>query len=894
MKVHATSLNLAADDSMERVSQYFVPEDSEDRILTIEDSLTSTPDEKQCENIDAQYMREIPSNGCGKIDDSYEEASVLDAQQEGESNDIADTLAMTISPGKPKREIDTQNVQSVPSGENLDLSDANNFVEEEEVDRLNEKAHSLDSADNSTLSYGGKSEGDDEPGNAGIEQSLAEGSYTQMTEPYECIKPELITTSPVVSTKGRLFPEVNANYLDGESRFEGSRDQKQRSSEVFRQYRERIGDDSEIEDESGLTDRCNGSDIVGIVNDSLDEANGQSLDKSHGNHVNTPPPAISSDVPVCDSNASFTPDKINDSAGKEATYIEVVDSACSPLNITSSNGKGVASLHAPNSTASDYDRVSFETSAERKDSHEELQTFRELERNLQYNLSLQEDAQKGSHARSALRRSAIGLIYGLAGDLEDVDNNESGVSIEVIDAACSPLSLEEKDIDVVKQKTRRDNDRFSNLLPRARLSACHISRLKEERVISDQPADSPGPPVVSCSTPQDGQAVPVLEHMAVYEKAAGLREALQADRYNSPVEISRRSKGSLRRSGHLSSRSGGMEQEAGSKSLFSHSNLSEAEMKFYEQKPAQQLTASNGGISNGTGGSSHYAESESLFSDHQVTDSKRNSQNGLKFYGKAIAEQSEDRIKFCRSFDLDIQEDTTLPLDHDILIKNPCVSESDSDLQSNRSDQGMISCDDVHIASRHSGQFLQIAGSDHEEANDDDSEIAIKDQQSINHKSETDESENDECSSVDSISSVELGVISALSGSRLSSGNQHVSVCDLIDNDREDSANSDQSDSDDEVLMRSRKQLRRSIMAQPRFSETFDDLAENSNHSMKYQSTCDPSRMEEDDAFNKTWESPTGSSFLQIYTFFIHFHYSYAFFTESYLILIHLLISYFQ
>ena len=754
-------------DSIERTSQYFRPESENIPVLTIEDSLSSTPGDVQNEtgNIKSKAL-DVQDDGRGAkiehstLQDSYNETE-SPAFVQSEEEDVQD---MKNSPNK-----------TTPNDESYVVSDSPVFAQSEQKDAQSEQRDAE------------SDQGDVQSEHEATQSETADGSYIQMTEPFGEIDLNIIT-SPVFAARPRtlVFSETNERNSTAGSLSELPIETNKKP-ENLQQYRESYSDDtmSDIANRSGQSERSN--------------------------------------------QASFYSDHPTDCAN-EASYAEVIDTACSPIS-------DFSAVQTPATCVTQQDRESSSvTLSSRRYPREELQSFRDLEKSLQNSLNLREDAQGESSICENLRRSAVGLIYGITDDIDGVKNNESAVSIDVIDAACSPLSIKEDASDEVKETKARHSHRLSSNQHlqqsiasdhQTTVNSDHIPILKSVRRHSSRRPDSLEAPVVSCSTPQHGQIVAVTKHMAVYERRASFQEALQKEKYDTPGGLLSKSRESSRRSGGVSSRSGGLDPYAGSESLFSNSVLSE-EAKYNDNKANSKLA-----ISNGEG-------SESLFSDHMLTDSKQSSQNGSRLDAdqrfEPIREESENRTKFYRSFDLDVQEDMTLLLDHAVRIKNQYISESDSDLQSNKSDQAMISDDPVPMINNQSNH------SDHQsnyfppivESDDDVSEIAIKVGNTLNHQAISDQSENhDYASDADSLSSNELNMISVLSGNRRSSANHRTSVAELINSDPDDSDQTDQSDSDDELLMRSRKSLRRSIMTIPRRSETDPNMSAEGDHCLE-------------------------------------------------------------
>ena len=758
---------LARSDSIERVNQYVEAKIRNEDIITIEDSLNETPGDVNDDLDREEANSQIESV---KIEDSFVDGSTLEDQCDPcederplfEPNDNESILSSKNDASRSP-ELNSNDVQSEQAANQASFSPANR-PDSDENEQPNEAFDARgERGANSTCAASDLQM-------VQIESPQMEDSYIQIAKPCRGIGPDIIA-SPVLNENPRLIQCSNAieTNSDKETPIGVLRD----PMPDFVHYRDGNNDDVALSD----TDNESGDKEPSLLSQSKSALEDST---SNSESLNVSCKSLSHNALEVSSQESSASRLSSDIAANASSYVEVIDAACSPMSNTASRD------------ASPYQATPVESVSPGN--------VRE--------------------SRRSVRRSAIGLMYGLADE-----SNESEVSVEVIDAACSPVSVQELPSDVLDDEDRNGSNKESSRGLSARLCADDIG-LNEVSRLSDQRKDSLNPPVLSCSTPQYGQSVPGIEHMAVYEKRVSLHEALRAEKCNSLGGSSRRSRGSSRRSG-------GLDQFTGSGFLFSHSTLSE-EVKYSDQKPFSKLVASNN--SHGSYGSSHFAGSESLFSDHLLTDSKQSLQIGSKSDSdqrcELIEEESEDAIQYHRSFNLDIQEDSTLPLDHDVRIKNPDVSESDSDLQSNRSDQAMISGGPEMI---NGDRVVVESGS--EDGKEDDHELVVKAGHSINHQPGVDDSESDDGpSGAGSLSSNEPNVVSFLSGNHLLSGDYPVSTSESIDNEPGSSLNHYQSDSDDEVLKRSRKNLRRSILAQP---QLFAKRESWSGHSLTYEKSRD-------------------------------------------------------
>ena len=757
-------------------------------MVTIEDSLSSTPRDMPSALDDSQKRDSSLSSECAKVDDSYMETSVTkDSPFDGGS--------AQVEPNKHSDSCidisgDFENEQRSFQSEQYYAQSSKGCTQREHVDskRENIGAQSCSAdvcskpvdTERACLQL-------DSPGAVQSEfESIAndftdtEGSYIHMTEPFENIDPGIIM-SPVLDLRPQalLFPGTAASESNWrhEETIDNGRTSDVTSTDA--ELGENINRNMEsfVEDENQL--------LPARKDDSESEqqsANSQVYETS----------SISGNEIDLSHQTSFSSDYLTDTV-EESTY-EVIDAACSPMSIT---------LRSPGYPVTGQD---YESSSPGCQSEEKLRNFRDLEKNLRKNACLPGDMQKESAtSRTDLPTPAQGLECGLAESFDGVESNESGVSIEVIDAACSPMSIKESDSEVADESTRRD----SNVL---QLEGEHVTdssmsdyavEMKGARRHSSRRPESLEPKAVRCSTPHDGQSLPVTKAITDYDARSSLQEPFMKIKLFSPGELLDKPKESFRRSEGLVSRSVDSEQYQGSGSLFSTSFLSE-EAKANGQNASSKLT-----ISNGAQGSLQHVGLESLLSDQILTESKQNSRASSKL-GGSIREETEDSSKFCRSFNLESQETSTLRYD-EILIKNHYVSESDSDILSNKSDLGLNGDQSYHSH--------QIIKSDNEDTNDDDNEIVMKVQKSLDFEAFSDQS--DYCASdADSVSSNELNMMSVLSGNRQSPPYHNSSASNVIDNYQASSVSSGESDSGDEQLMRSRRSFRMSIMGLPRLPKS--------------------------------------------------------------------------
>ena len=627
---------------------------------------------------------------------------------------------------------------------------------------------------------------------------------------------------------------------------------------------------------------------------------------------------------------SFAPDHITD-AGEESMY-EVVDVACSPIN---------SALQVEPKVSLDKMVAKKDQSPDNTVESEELQSFRDLVKNLQRTLSLRKDAQERSAKRRDLRRSAVGLIHGLAEDPDDAESDEQSLSVDVIGSNCLPLSMEENvSLDLGAKKKKEDSNRMPTHEVAKERAPYNISKMNVSKRYSNMQPGSLEPMTVQCSTPEAGQYVP-------------------RDNYFHSGVLLTKSRDSLGRLGGLGSGSGS-NQYQGSGSLFSSSAISE-ELKSNAQRSSSKFSMVNADGSNGALGA--FQQAEPL--DHSVTDPMHtsNTSSNLKGHPKrgCIGEESESRCRdaegyipvinhvtvceenpslhessmndncsssehppnpngsvllnnprelFCpidslgsgsecsnqyqgsktlfsnsalseelkcndkrssskfsildadssggafgpskdveavvrmvtdsmhtlnsssesepmrdsieikdismcsKAFNIDIQEQSTFVLEP--CIKNPSMSDSNTDQESDKSDQEFITNDDAELVFDPSNVYPHIAKSNSSYVSDEDPEIVIKAQKFVDH-----ETRNHDCTSdFDSISSNEERIF--FSDHQQSPAHQNASDIKMIESYPISIDDSNSSDSDDEQLIQSRKSFRQSMISMQRQSEALD------------------------------------------------------------------------
>ena len=841
--MNAPSCINSASGSLGETSCHFELEN--EAIDTVQDSLNSTPcdTESGLENI--QDIDCNIANEFAKVDDSYKDKSIrADAPHDGEclstaessNNDDVVTHTRNDSKDQNSFQLDrdpTQNCEEHPHGEHVvdwcESEDSDSYFESGDVDK--NPVHSEYTSP------------DFVPKEFDDNSATNEGSYIKMTEPFGDIDPGIIT-SPVVDIRPRalLFSRTGESRFDIESRTDRESvpkyEENQRAtsrvqyrenmddrllSEVARtksreQYRESISD-SLLSEEASTTAETEGSfcsdKARALVGENQSPSAVASISFGGNSQQHSPncedyqTSSTSRSTVGRSPQTSFADDQ---SDNVEEAVCEVIDAACSPMkDIMSSSGTPVAGqYHEPTNRSSHF---------------EELRSFRELEKSLRTGLILREDMQHGSATRRSIRRSAIGLMYGLCDDFVEGEESENSICIDVVDAACSPISTKEIDSEVVEEA----RERYSNgLLDQHTVEGLVSGHSVKVNNLEMHPTRRPNflqSNFVDCSTPQDEQPVSVTKHMAVCEAQPSFQETLKPDNDFGSGGILGHTGESIHRSGGLVSISGGSEQYQGSESLFS--TLSE-EARLGDQKAWSKLTISSGASSN-------TSESGPRIS-HQMSPAPRpNSRVSSKLEHDSkceyIREEPEDVSKFVRSFNLEIQEDTTLILDQKIPIKSHYISESDSDLQSNKSYQALINDDHVEVDVHQSNHCPEIVESCNENSIYEDDEIVLKELNSLDHElvsdheSVSDHLENIDClSDADSISSNEMNMISVLSGNRQSPLYQNQSASSMIDSYPDAS---DSSDSESELLQRSRRSLRRSIMSLQRKSGTIESTFQN-------------------------------------------------------------------
>ena len=462
-----------------------------------------------------------------------------------------------------------------------------------------------------------------------------------------------------------------------------------------------------------------------------------------------------------------------------ASYIDMVDDMCSPISNVSLHQEPIStSLNA----AVDKSVLTPESVMPITDAVAASSTVASTPKSVIARDSL--SAVKDSPRRD-LRRSAAALIYGLTKAYDNTANSPTEVSIEVIDMACSPLRVEENENNFLKEPANGSSVNLPTLSANSSATG------------NDQRMSFGLPEVVrhidinaqQCSTPHQEKPVPPID--VNVDRRRTFNWSAMAN-----LQITEKSL-----------ESDGFSNDAGSESLFSNS----ANKLGNQSQPA---STDLGNSATGMCTSSQYATSQSLFSELTADGSKDKSAQNSQRRSKSMQGEMGDLPE--NLDDDDIQEAETIlitPRDHDNCMPDLSMGEYTSD-------RDTIRTDNFQNGSSHSGKDAKSWNGSykHNDESNESCEFTAKGETSKSLANQTngdDSSSNEETGDYDdyndddSVSSNELQMISLLSGNR--SINREQAISDREYPDDFDSE-SDSSDSDDEVLLHSRRSLRMSIL----------------------------------------------------------------------------------
>ena len=466
------------------------------------------------------------------------------------------------------------------------------------------------------------------------------------------------------------------------------------------------------------------------------------------------------------------------------------------------------------------------------------------------NHSLTSPSQQSTSSHTDLRRSAVGLIYGLTPTQDRSD--ASSVSVEVVNMACSPIDF---------QETVHNNQAFPEMANRkkemndapiwnlASASPDTFQSFEADRKsfgVGDNSNElqkyryrSPhvrSPKVVSSSTPDLDTSDRSNERKSFQWSAlTNLQAALQS---------------------HASH---GSSQYAGSESLFSNSPLTLENRCTSQNASENQSGAANSSRlaegSNAVQMISQVYESEPLFSEHVSSNVILNSHSHCS--GKEPVSREEI---FESELDSEVAE--THPQNtvagSEATERSSKVTEAGVAKESETvliRDESAETNGNSHVRnityqeSYRSLHIIESSDSDHSDNCNDqaidesDPEIKLKEKsvRITQNQGESLQSANGDDtydSDAESISSNEMNMISMLSGGRLSTANydyqssdnhdsnDYVAVAsNIIGDDSSDSGDSASDDDDnDEMLIRSRRSLRMSILSKPKSSPMLADV----------------------------------------------------------------------
>ena len=367
--------------------------------------------------------------------------------------------------------------------------------------------------------------------------------------------------------------------------------------------------------------------------------------------------------------------------------------------------------------------------------------------------------------RKDLRRSAAGLIYGVTQSRDTSTNNSSGVArvsfVEVGDMACSPMHLSDDNSTSTKYPTPNSSKNSKALLWNAATES-------PNSVNSNQ---------------MNNRTRDVQDERPVGRLFSGLDSSL--DRTHSPTDETHKKTSFAWSATRTAEESSGMHgsQFAGSESLFSTSAVTD------ENKTNSHLAQSlpTQPVPDGLDSFSEQSESACSYIPH----SDAQQADTVLIDRTVDFDSSHHHVKENHSFNHTAELHSSLISDHDAE-----ESQASENLSAHRS--------------------LKIMESDSDHDSYDDNVMT----------------DDDDCS----VSSNELNMISVLSGRRLSMSdatneftdhdmNDFLPVASNIVSDEDDSCNAE---SDDEMLKRSRKSLRKSILNRPKSSPKSPSLNESS------------------------------------------------------------------
>ena len=480
------------------------------------------------------------------------------------------------------------------------------------------------------------------------------------------------------------------------------------------------------------------------------------------------------------------------------------------------------------------------------------------------NQSLTSPSQQSTSARKDLRRSAVGLIYGLTPTQDRSD--ASSVSVEVVNMACSPIDFQETVHNdeifpgmASKKKEMNDApmwnlasaspDTFQSFVADRKSSGVGNNSNESQKNRYQSPHVR-SPKVVSSSTPGLDTSDRSNERKSFQWSALTTLQAVQQ-----------------------SHASHGSSQYAGSESLFSNSPLTlENRCTSQNTSENQSSTTNSSRLAEGSNAvkviSQDY-ESECLFSEHVSSNVLLNSHSDRS---------GKEPVAIQKSFESEI--------DSELAEMHPkkavaCLEATERSSQLTEARVGQVSetvlipdesaetnanSHVVNVTNQESYRSLHITESSDSDHSDDwnnqaidesDPEIKLK-EKSVEITQDQDESlqsangDDTYDSDAESISSNEMNMISILSGGRLSTAdydhqssdnhdsNDYVAVAsNIIGYDSSDSDDSGSDDDDsDEMLIRSRRSLRMSILSKPKSSPVFADVIDLSENSAESGLLC--------------------------------------------------------
>eukprot|EP00795_Rhopilema_esculentum_P015254 gene15254-6462_t len=387
--------------------------------------------------------------------------------------------------------------------------------------------------------------------------------------------------------------------------------------------------------------------------------------------------------------------------------------------------------------------------------------------------------------RKDLRRSAAALIYGLTKTYDNTANSPTEVSVEVVDMACSPLRVEENENNFLKEPANGSSVNLQTLSANSsaygndqRVSFGLHEVVRHYDINAQQ-----------CSTPHQEKPVPPID-----------------------VNVDRRRTFNWSAMANLQITEKSLESDGFSNDAESESMFSNSANKLENQ--SQPASTDLGNSATGMCTSSQYATSQSLFSELTADGSKDKSAQNSQRRSKSMQGEMADLPE--NPYDDDIQEAETIlitPRDNDNSMPDLSMGEYTSD-------RNTIRTGNFPNGSSHSGKDAKSLNGSyrHNDESNESCEFTVKGETSTSLANQTngdDLSSNeetgdyDDCNDDDSVSSNELQMISLLSGNRSINREQAISDHEYPD---DFDSESDSSDSDDEVLLHSRRSLRKSIL----------------------------------------------------------------------------------